>query len=54
MHACAPITDSTLRNGDSLTLLETSRAQVCGTAYALAAILGDGSVVTWGNADLWR
>ena len=38
-----------LRSGHSLTLL-INRVQAQATHSAFAAILGDGSVVTWGNA----
>ena len=40
-----------VQNGDSLTLLCTDRVQVQASFGAFAAILDDGSVVTWGNAD---
>ena len=49
LDACTPIKTSSVHHGDSLTLL-TSRAQVCGTYNAFAVILGDGSVLTWGDA----
>ena len=42
------IKDSSLQNGDSLTLLHISSVRACGASNAFAAILGDGSVVTWG------
>ena len=45
----AQIEDVNVKDGDSLTL-HLTRAQVCGNGRAFAAILGDGSVVTWGNA----
>ena len=44
----AQIEDVNVKDGDSL--LHITRAQVCGNGRAFAAILGDGSVVTWGNA----
>ncbi|CAE7808777.1 kidins220b, partial [Symbiodinium sp. KB8] len=37
-----------LQNGDSLTL-HITRVKVQASGFAFAAILGDGSVVTWGN-----
>ena len=43
------IIDSSVRSGDCLSL-HLSRVQIQATAGAFAAILGDGSVVTWGNA----
>ena len=44
------INDSSVRSGDCLSL-HLSRVQIQATAGAsFAAILGDGSVVTWGNA----
>ena len=44
------ISTANVQNGDSLTL-HRSRVQICSTDNAFAAILGDGSVVTWGTAD---
>ena len=41
--------EATLQNGDTLSL-HLSSVYVSGNARAFAAILGDGSVVTWGNA----
>ena len=40
-----PIKTAQLQNGDSLTL-HIGRVQSCASHFALAAILGDGSVVT--------
>ncbi|OLP76539.1 hypothetical protein AK812_SmicGene43513 [Symbiodinium microadriaticum] len=40
-----------LRSGDSLTL-HICKVRVCGSGQALAAILGDGSVVAWGSDNL--
>ena len=39
-----------LRSGDSLTF-QIRGVQVCSSEHAVAAILGDGSVVTWGAAE---
>ena len=40
-----------LRNGDCLTLW-VSKVRICGgNSSSFAAILGDGTVVTWGDAD---
>eukprot|EP00439_Symbiodinium_sp_Y106_P036021 s3898_g4.t1 len=50
IDVCALIKDSNLQNGDRLTL-HLSQVQACATDSAFAAILGDGSVVTWGSAD---
>ncbi|OLQ05389.1 putative E3 ubiquitin-protein ligase HERC2 [Symbiodinium microadriaticum] len=50
LAVCAVVKDSKLQNGDSLTL-HLSQVQACATDSAFAAILGDGSVVTWGGAD---
>ncbi|OLQ04101.1 putative E3 ubiquitin-protein ligase HERC1 [Symbiodinium microadriaticum] len=44
----ARLEDASMQNGDSLTL-HVSQVQACGTKAAFAAILGDGSVVTWGD-----
>ena len=44
----ARIEDARVQNGDSLTL-HVNQVQACGTKAAIAAILGDGSVVTWGD-----
>ena len=45
----APIKRARLQNGDSL-VLHIGRVQVQATYRAFAAVLCDGSVVTWGNA----
>ena len=39
--------------GDSSRVQDQLRnvQQICGTAYAFAAILADGTVVTWGNPN---
>eukprot|EP00439_Symbiodinium_sp_Y106_P029819 s5718_g3.t1 len=47
LEACALIKHSTVRDGDSLTLL-SNPAQARGNCNAFAVILGDGPVVTWG------
>eukprot|EP00439_Symbiodinium_sp_Y106_P084693 s31_g26.t1 len=44
-----PIENARVQNGDSLTL-HINSVQACRTKSALAAILGDASVVTWGNS----
>ena len=46
LDASVPIKHARLQNGDSLTL-HINRVQVEATYDALAAILADGSVVTW-------
>ena len=42
--------------GDSSAVQDKLRGvqQMQATAFAFAAILEDGSVVTWGHAKLWR
>ncbi|OLP92984.1 hypothetical protein AK812_SmicGene25140 [Symbiodinium microadriaticum] len=50
LDASVPIKHARLQNGDSLTL-HINRVQVEATYDALAAILADGSVVTWGDAE---
>ena len=45
-----PITNTPIQNGDSLTL-QINKVQALVSHFAGAAILGDGSVVTWGAAD---
>ncbi|OLP81162.1 hypothetical protein AK812_SmicGene38329 [Symbiodinium microadriaticum] len=50
LDACAPIKCTRLQNGDLLTL-HINRVQVQAARNSFAAILGDGSVVTWGSAD---
>ena len=50
LSAAATLEESSLRNGDRLTLQMRS-VYVRGNEKAFAAILGDGSVVAWGNAD---
>ena len=51
VDGCTPVKKARMRNGDRLTLLHTSRVQVQASAGAFAAILSDGSVVTWGDAN---
>eukprot|EP00439_Symbiodinium_sp_Y106_P080031 s73_g18.t2 len=51
LDARAPVKRARLQNGDSLTL-QINRVQVRGSKLTFAAILGDGSVVTWDRADL--
>ena len=50
LDACAPMRHTRLQNDDFLTL-HINRVQVEACCRAFAAILGDGSVVTWGLAD---
>ena len=50
LDAHARIRDARVKNGASLTL-HVSRVQIQSTRGAFAAILGDGSVVTWGHAS---
>ncbi|OLP97881.1 hypothetical protein AK812_SmicGene19724 [Symbiodinium microadriaticum] len=49
LDACAPIMCTRLQNGDLLAL-HINRIQVQACRLSFAAILGDGSVVTWGSA----
>ena len=49
LDACSLVREIPLQNGDSLTL-QISPVQVCHTASAFAAILGDASVVTSGHS----
>ncbi|OLP76053.1 Aurora kinase [Symbiodinium microadriaticum] len=49
LDGCAEIRNSRIQSGDSLSL-QVSRVQVRRADVACAAILGDGSVVTWGSA----
>ncbi|CAE7546438.1 unnamed protein product, partial [Symbiodinium sp. KB8] len=49
LASCDSIEEAKLQTGDLLTL-QVSRVQVSATGGAFAAILGDGSVVTWGDA----
>ena len=49
LDACSTIKDTELQNGDSLTL-QVHRVQIQACGGAFAAILGDGSVVTWNHA----
>ena len=46
----APIKKARMQAGEALTL-QVRRVEIQATETAFAAILGDGSVVTWGNAD---
>ncbi|OLP88832.1 Protein CfxQ [Symbiodinium microadriaticum] len=50
LDGCACIKKAKVQNGDSLTL-HVNRVQVQSSDGAFAAILGDGSVVTWGEAE---
>ena len=50
LDEAATLGDCQLENGDTL-LFQIRQVQVCGTYHAFAAILGNGSVVTWGSAD---
>ena len=50
LDAATALKESGLQSGDTLTL-KLSSFQVRGHGSAFAAILGDGSVVTWGDAD---
>ena len=52
VDGCAPMSTAGVQNGDALTLLHTSRLQVQGAGGAFAALFSDGSVATWGHADL--
>ncbi|CAE7435911.1 HERC2 [Symbiodinium sp. KB8] len=49
LDGCVPIRDARVQNGDSLTL-HISPVRVCSSLTAFTATLGDGSVVTWGDA----
>ena len=51
LHAHALIKDANLKNGDSLTFY-INKTQVQSSIGSFAAILCDGSVVTWGQGDL--
>ncbi|CAE7390804.1 HERC2, partial [Symbiodinium sp. KB8] len=51
VEGCVPIKRARVLNGDSLTLLRTNMVQVQASGGAFAAVLGDGSVVTWGAPD---
>ena len=46
---CAKTANLQIQNGDSLTL-HVNRMQIHSSDQAFAAILGDGSVVSWGDA----
>ena len=53
VESLATIQDANAQNRDCLLLqvLQVNLVQVCGAHHAFAAILGDGSVVTWGSAQ---
>ena len=53
MDVCAPIKKARVQNGDTITLLHVNRLQIQ-ACYdgAFAAILSNGSVVTWGDAPV--
>eukprot|EP00439_Symbiodinium_sp_Y106_P056653 s1287_g7.t4 len=48
LDPCARIKDAGVQDGDWLTM-HLSRVQACATGLVFAAILGDGSVITWGS-----
>ena len=48
LDSCSTVEAAKLRHGDSLTL-HINRLQIQSTSGAFAAILGDGSVATWGR-----
>ena len=50
LDACALIRTAKVQNGDALTL-HMSTVELQATRCAFAAILGDGTAVTWGDAD---
>ena len=50
LDACSTIEVAKLQNGTSLTL-QISRLQIQSSDGAFAAILGDGSVATWGRVS---
>ena len=50
LDACATIKDARVQSSDFLTLHRT-QVQVQASDRAFAAVLGDGSVVAWGDAD---
>ena len=49
LDGCLDTKTSRIQNGDTLTL-HVNGVQIQSTDFAFAAILGDGSVVTWGDA----
>eukprot|EP00439_Symbiodinium_sp_Y106_P015313 s157_g2.t1 len=51
VEGSVPIKKARVQNGDSLTLLCTSRVQIQASGGAFAALLDDGSLVTWGDAQ---
>ena len=48
VDGCVSIKNASLQNGDSLTW-HVGRVQVCARRHGFAAILCDGSCLTWGN-----
>ena len=50
LDACVTVMQAGVQNGDRLTF-HINQVQVQANGYAFAAILGDGSIVTWGDAD---
>ena len=50
LDACATVRSAKIETGDCLTL-HICRVQVQSNPDAFAALLGDGSVVTWGHAE---
>ena len=52
LDGCATIREARVQNGDIL-IIQLRRRQVQRAYDAFAAVLGDGSAVTWGNATDW-
>ena len=50
LDPCARIKDAGVQHGDWLTM-HLSRVQACANNSAFCVVLGDGFVVTWGNAE---
>ncbi|CAE7803625.1 DHX57, partial [Symbiodinium sp. CCMP2456] len=50
LDEAATVQEAGLKNGDELTY-QVRRVSLCDNPGAFAAILSDGSVVTWGHAD---
>ena len=51
LDAAAPIKESPVQDGDVLTLHVSRQFPIQSSSRAFAAILGDGSVKAWGDAD---
>ena len=51
LDVSAKIRKARIQNGETLTFCQIAQTRTEGSYFAFAAILGDGTVVTWGDAE---